>query len=111
MSWTLRLYRALTLRISLKDRVFMAAVTTLASIAAYGFYSLRAYDRMAAIVTQTIELRMQAMLSAEHTKQALYAYDDAIFRYLATGKAGTLRESRVFKEAARLEIGRLTTLA
>lgn len=111
MSWTLRLYRAIAVRVSLKDRIFMAAVTTLAAIALYGAYSLRSYDRMSSIVHQTLELRLRAMLSAEHTKQALYAYDDAIFRYLATGKEAALRESRTFKGAAKVEIGRLTALA
>src|SRR5438105_1855652 len=83
---------------TLRTRIFIGTVLPVAAILAYFGYTCLAQRQLALRTHEILDTRIALMHSAEHIKQAVVAYDDALFRYLAIHDSEQLREVKELRE-------------
>ena len=99
--------RYLALGLSLRTRVFLTALLPVLVIAIYFSHVVHSQGRLAQTTRDILNNRTVMMHSAEHVKQSLVAYDDALFRYLSIQDPNQLTSGLEFKKEVQEDIQQL----
>lgn len=92
--------------LTLRLRIYVAAIFTVLTVALYFYVATRAQAGIAGYSQNILAAHLASMKAAEDVKHAFVQHDDCLFRYLATGSAAQLEESRRYRERAILEMNR-----
>src|SRR3989338_6543340 len=98
------------LHLSIRARIYLAAITTLASVATFLFYHIYSQQQLQIVIQEILESRLNTMRTAEHIKQSLIAYDNILFRYIATMEDTHLHEGKQTKKTIGREINHLYSM-
>jgi diguanylate cyclase (GGDEF)-like protein len=96
---------------SLRTRILLGTLLPVAAILSYFFYTYYATRELALQTHEILDTRIEMMHAAERVKQAMVAYDDALFRYLTLHDPAQLREGKFWKTIAKKDVDELHSLA
>jgi len=103
--------QVLTMGLSLRSRILLAAILPIAAIAFYFIQNLNSQRRLAQTTHEILDHRVTMMRAAEDIKQALVSYDDAMFRYLALQNGDHVKEAQHWKQETEKNLATLKNLS
>lgn len=102
---------SLTFGVSLGFRIYFSTFLILFTTST-SYVLLYSFQQKQTAITQDIlNLRISSMQAAQKIKESVVAYDNAVFRYVATKSESDLLQSKNLKETALREVEKLNTLS